>query len=199
MAEVAKENGIDLRESHVRIMIQAGEPGALVPSIRRKIGEAWGATPYDYPGLTEVGAYAIHCQHQKQALHVNESEFIIEVISGRTFRMLDGGVLGRSDDMITIRGMNIFPLQVGEIVETHIGIGEEYQMVAYTKESVGELKVIIELTEGRNGEEVAKAIREDLRQRFEIRIEAEVVPRGTIPRSDYKSKRFVDKRGDVAN
>jgi len=99
--------------------------------------------------------------------------------------------------MITIRGMNIFPLQVGEIVETHIGIGEEYQLVVYTRESVGELKVMIELGEGRNGEEVANAIREDLRQRFEIRIEVEVVSRGTIPRSDYKSKRFVDKREDT--
>ena len=244
MAEVAKENGIDLRKSSVHLTLHAGEPGALVPSIRKKIGEAWGATPYDYPGLTEVGAYAIHCQSQKRAIHVNESEFIIEVIDpgtggivpegevgemvltnlgrscspgirfrtqdlvrlkkgtcvcGRSFRMLDGGVLGRSDDMITIRGMNIFPLQVGEMVETHIAIGEEYQMVAYTKESVGELKVIIELGEGRNGEEVANAIREDLRQRFEIRIEVEVVPRGTIPRSDYKSKRFVDKREAVSN
>jgi len=65
-------------------------------------------------------------------------------------------------------------------------------------ESTGQqFEVIKELTEGRNGEEVANAIREDLRQRFEIRIEVEVVPRGTIPRSDYKSKRFVDKREDT--
>lgn len=242
MAEVAKENGIDLKKSRVRILIHAGEPGALVPSIRKKIEEAWGVTPYDYPGLTEVAAYGIHCQHQKWAIHVNESEFIIEVINpstgepvpggtvgelvltnlgraccpairfrtrdlvrlkegtcpcGRTFRMLDGGVLGRSDDMITIRGMNIFTSQVGEIVERHLVIGEEYQMVAYTKEGLGEFKVLIELGEGRNGEEVARAIRGGLRQLFEIRVEVEVVPPGTIPRSEYKSKRFVDKRKDV--
>ena len=243
LAEVAKENRIDLSNSSVRITIHAGEPGALIPSIRKKIEEAWGATPYDYPGLTEIGAYGIHCQYDKQAIHVNESEFIIEVINpntgeyapegevgemvltnlgrscsptirfrtrdlvrlkksaclcGRTFRMLDGGVLGRSDDMIIIRGINIFPPKVGEIVEGHLVIGEEYQMVAYSEKG-GEFKVMVELLEGRNEEEVAKAIREDLRQRFEIRMDVEVVPVGILPRSEYKSKRFVDKREDVIN
>jgi phenylacetate-CoA ligase len=239
MAETARQNGIDLKESLVRIMIQAGEPGALVPSVRRKIQETWGATPYDYPGLTEVGAYGIHCQNQKRAIHVNESEFIVEVINpttgdpvpegeegemaltnlgrscapgirfrtgdlvrlkkgacpcGRTFKMLDGGVLGRTDDMITIRGMNIFPSQVGEIVQRHLVIGEEYQVETYTRDGIGELKVVIEIGGGRNAEELIRAMREELRQRFEIRIEVELVPPGTIPRSEYKSKRFVDKR-----
>jgi len=238
LAEVAKENGIDLSDSSVNITIHAGEPGALIPSIRKKIEEAWGATPYDYPGLTEIGAYGVHCQYDKQAIHVNESEFIIEVINpdtgeyvpegevgqmvltnlgrscsptirfrtgdlvrlkrsecpcGRTFRMLDGGVLGRSDDMIIIRGINIFPPKVGEIVEGHLIVGEEYQMVAYSEKG-GEFKVMVELLEGRHGEEIAKVIREDLRQRFEIRMDVEVVPTGTLPRSEYKSKRFVDKR-----
>lgn len=239
MAEVAKEKGINLRDSSVRILVHAGEPGALVPSIRKKIEEAWGAIPYDYPGLTEVGAYGIHCRNQTNAIHVNEAEFIIEVINpntgepvpegeqgemvltnlgracspairfrtgdlvrlkkgicpcGRTFRMLDGGVIGRVDDMITIRGMNIFPLQVGEIVERHLVVGEEYQMVAYSEKGLDEFKVTVELVEGRNSEEVAKAIQEDLRQRFEIRFQVEVVPPGTLPRSNYKSKRFIDKR-----
>ena len=243
LAEVAKENRIDLSNSSVRITIHAGEPGALIPSIRKKIEEAWGATPYDYPGLTEIGAYGIHCQYDKQAIHGNESEFIIEVINpntgeyapegevgemvltnlgrscsptirfrtrdlvrlkrsaclcGRTFRMLDGGVLGRSDDMIIIRGINIFPPKVGEIVEGHLVVGEEYQMVAYSGKG-GEFKVMVELLEGRNEEEVAKTIREDLRQRFEIRMDVEVVPAGTLPRSEYKSKRFVDKREHLIN
>jgi len=238
LAEVAKENGIDLSNSSVRIMIHAGEPGALIPSIRKKIEEAWGATPYDYPGLTEIGAYGIHCRYDKEAIHVNESEFIIEVINpdtgeyapegevgqmvltnlgrscsptirfrtgdlvrlkksacpcGRTFRMLDGGVLGRSDDMVIIRGINIFPPKVGEIVEGHLVVGEEYQMVAYSEKG-GEFKVMVELIEGSNKEEVAKVIREDLRQHFEIRMDVEVVPAGTLPRSEYKSKRFVDRR-----
>ena len=101
--------------------------------------------------------------------------------------------------MITIRGMNIFPSQVGEIVERHLVIGEEYQMVAYAREGLEEFRVMIEFAEGRNGEEVTGTITEDLRQRLEIRIEVEVVAPGTLPRSEYKSKRFIDRRKQDSN
>ena len=242
MAEVAKENGIDMKASSVRLLIQGGEPGALVPSIRKKIKETMGATPFDYSGLTEIGAYGFQCQHQEQAIHVNESEFIIEIIDpeteepvpegqmgemvltnlgrpcapsirfrtrdlvrlkkglcpcGRTFRMLDGGVLGRSDEMVIVRGLNIFPSQVGEVVQRHLVIGEEYQIIALSREGMGEIKVLIELIEGRQHKEVTRALKEDLRQRFEIRMDVEVIPPGTFLRSEYKSKRFVDKREDI--
>ena len=113
---------------------------------------------------------------------------------GRTFRMLDGGVLGRADDMIIIRGLNIFPSKVGEVVQKHLAIGEEYQIVAYAKDGMGEIKVLTELMEGRDAKEVSKILKKDLRQRFEIRMEVEVVPAGTLVRSEYKSKRFIDKR-----
>ncbi len=239
IAEVAKENGIELKECSLRLMIVGGEPGALVPSIRNKILESTGARPYDYSGLTEIGAYGFQCQHQEQAIHVIESEFLLEVLDpktgepvpegepgemvltnlgriaspairfhtrdlvrvkkglcpcGRTFRMLDGGVLGRADDMITIRGLNIFPSEVGGIVERHLVVGDEYQMVAFTKKGMGEFKVMLELMEGRNDQEVVKTLKEDLRNSFEIRMEIEIVPSGTLPRFEYKSKRFMDKR-----
>lgn len=244
ITEVARENGIDLRDSSLRRLIQAGEPGALVPSIRKKLIEALGAMPYDYSGLTEVGAYGIQCQHQEQAVHVNESEFILEIIDaktggktqdgeigemvltnlgrgcapsirfrtgdlaklktencpcGRTYKMLDGGVLGRSDDMIIIRGLNIFPSQIAEVVQRHLMIGEEYQVLVYEKDGMGELKVQIELHEGRKNEQIPRMLRNELRQRFEIRMEVEAVSEGTLQRSDYKSKRFLDKRKEVAS
>lgn len=239
MAEVAKENGMDLNQSSVRALIHAGEPGALVPSFRKRIKEAIGAVPYDYSGLTEIGAYAFQCQHQANANHVNEGEFIIEIIDpksgesvpegemgemvltnlgrpcspsirfrtgdlvrfkkvqcpcGRTFRMLDGGVLGRSDDMILLRGMNIFPSKIGDIVQRHIVIGQEYRIIAYTRDNMGECLVQIEDTGGSNIEEIRSNLAEDLKQSFEIRIEVNAVPKGKIPHFEYKSKRFVDKR-----
>lgn len=241
IAEVAKEKGIDLKASSLRLMIVGGEPGALISSIRKKVIEATGARPYDYSGLTEIGAYGFQCQHQEHAIHVMESEFVLEILDpktgdpvpegelgemvltnlgrigspsirfqtkdlvrvkkglcpcGRTFRMLDGGVLGRADDMITIRGLNIFPSEVGEIVERHLEVGDEYQMVAYTRKKMGEFKVMLELMEGGNHQKVVRALEEDLRNSFEIRMEIEVVPPGTLPRFEYKSKRYVDKRGE---
>jgi phenylacetate-CoA ligase len=238
MAEIADKNALNIKESSVRTMIHAGEPGALIPAIRNKIKATWGATPFDYPGLTEVGAYAIHCLHQDRSIHVNESEFIVEIIDpdsekqvavgevgemvltnlgrscspgirfrtndlvklkecqcqcGRTFRILEGGVLGRSDDMIVLRGMNLFPSKIGEIVEKYTIIGEEYQMVADTKDGIGEFEVRIEFAEGREKEEICSTIKEEIRRQFEIRVKVESVPAGTLPRPDYKSKRFTSR------
>lgn len=238
MAEVAKENGIDLRESAVRITFHAGEPGALIPSVRDKIIESWGAKPFDYPGLTEVGAYGIHCTTQDASIHVNEGEFIFELIDpatgtpiegegtgemvltnlgrtsspsirfrtgdmvkvqrkqcscGRTFISLEGGIIGRVDGMISLRGMNIYPSQVEALVQKHLLVGEDFNIVAYTAKGMGQLKVVCELMEDRNGS-VLGEIQSELIDAFEIKIDVERVPRGTLERSDYKAKRFVDLR-----
>jgi len=238
MAEVAKQNGIDLKESSVRITFHAGEPGALIPSVRSKITEAWGAKPFDYPGMTEVGNYGIHCATQDTSIHVNEAEFLFELIDavtgspmkgegigemvltnlgrtsspsirfrtgdlvnvkrsrcacGRTFVSLDGGIIGRVDGMICLKGMNIFPSQMEEVVGRRLVIGEEYQIVCYTKKGMGELKVMCELLDDRP-DDVLGEIQKDLLDSMEIRIDVERVPRGVLERSEYKSKKFVDMR-----
>lgn len=239
MAEVAQGNGIDLKKSPVRITFHAGEPGALIPSVRNKIIGSWGAKPFDYPGLTEAGAYGIHCTAQDAAVHVNEAEFFFELIDpktglpiqgagtgemvltnlgrvcspairfktgdivkvsenpcgcGRSFRLLDGGIIGRVDEMITIRGMNVFPSQVGTITEKYLQIGEEYQIVACTEKGMANLKVLLELAVGRPAEQLLSEIARELRNSLELRVEVDTVAPGTLDRSDYKSKRFVDRR-----
>ena len=112
MAEIAKENGINIKESSVRIMVHGGEPGALIPSIRKKIKESWGATPYDYTGLTEVGGYGFQCQHQKRAIHINESEFIIEVINFETGGSVPDGEVGEM--VLTNLGRSCSPCVSGK-------------------------------------------------------------------------------------
>src|SRR4030095_8297112 len=81
MAAEAKKAGIDLaQDSAVRVTIHAGEPGASIPSTKKLIEESWGAQCYDHAGATEVGAFGFQCALQPGAVHVNESEFIAEVI-----------------------------------------------------------------------------------------------------------------------
>src|ERR671923_454716 len=81
MASEAKKAGIDLtKQSSIRISIHAGEPGASIPSTKKMIEEAWGAKCYDHPGATEVGAFAFECAAQPGGVHVNENEFIAEII-----------------------------------------------------------------------------------------------------------------------
>ena len=241
MAEVAKENGIDLKKSKVRLTFHGGEPGVLIPSIRNKIIDAWGAKPFDYPGLTEVGAYGLHCQVHDLAVHVNEAEFFFELIEpntgkplkvagtgemvltnlgrsgspairfrtgdivkvkkepcgcGRSFSLLEGGIIGRVDEMITIRGMNIFPAQVAAITEKHLHMGEEYQIVAVTEKGMANLKVLLELTVDRPAEEVIFALGKELKECLEIRVDVELAHPGALARSDFKSKRFIDRRNE---
>ena len=63
----------------VRATVHAGEPGAGIPSVRARIEAGWGARAYDHAGMTEMGAYGFECEAQ-DGLHVNETEFIAEVI-----------------------------------------------------------------------------------------------------------------------
>src|SRR6266705_1848877 len=83
LAEVAQEHGMDMRDSTVRVTIHAGEPVASIPATRQRIEQAWGAKSYDHTGLTEVGAFGFACS-QQQGIHVNEGEFIAEILDQHT-------------------------------------------------------------------------------------------------------------------
>ncbi|HMK36860.1 MAG TPA: AMP-binding protein [Desulfomonilaceae bacterium] len=81
MAEVAtKKLSLDpARELGIRRITCAGEPGALVPSTKRRMEQAWGAKVYDHTGATEIGAWGFECSAQPGALHVNEAMFLAEI------------------------------------------------------------------------------------------------------------------------
>ena len=83
LAEVAEEEGFDLAASSVNITIHAGEPGASLPTTKKRIEDAWGARCFDHAGATEVGAWGFECQVQS-GVHINEGEFIAEVIDPAT-------------------------------------------------------------------------------------------------------------------
>ncbi len=103
MAETAAQEGIDLRQSAVRSIIVAGEPGGSIPATRRRIESAWGARVVDHTGMTEIGPAAFECDPRPgQGVHIIESEFIPEVIDPAT-------------------GANIAEGQIGELVLTNLG------------------------------------------------------------------------------
>ncbi|MDE2999732.1 MAG: phenylacetate--CoA ligase family protein [Gemmatimonadota bacterium] len=92
LAEAAETEGIDTANSSIRATIHAGEPGAGLPATRRRIEEAWGARCFDHAGATEVGAWGFEC-HARNGMHVNEAEFISEVIDPDTGDPADEGEL----------------------------------------------------------------------------------------------------------
>ena len=69
----------------IRKIVCAGEPGASIPSTRKRMEEAWGAKVYDHVGATEIGAWGFECREQA-GIHVNEALFLVEIedlITGR--------------------------------------------------------------------------------------------------------------------
>lgn len=107
---------------------------------------------------------------------------------GNQFVFLDGGVLGRADDMVIIRGMNIFPSAVEQIL---CGFSEvvEYRITASRK---GEMDTVAVEVEDRTGD--SSRIAQELKLRLGLNVEVTCVPLDSLPRFEGKGKRFVDLR-----
>jgi phenylacetate-CoA ligase len=108
------------------------------------------------------------------------------------FLFLDGGVLGRTDDMMIIRGVNVFPTSV-EAILREVPEVVEYRMTATKQGQMDQLQVRLEATQ-----QVAGAVAELLAMRLGLRIKVSQAAHGELPRFEAKGKRFVDLRGDVS-
>jgi phenylacetate-CoA ligase len=115
---------------------------------------------------------------------------------GRTHARLPGGVLGRADDMLIIRGVNLFPSAVEDIVRAFPGLTNEYVLVlddSMKDPKTGFLtgvKLRVEPADGADaalGERLSQRLREKLHVRFHL----ELVPPGTLKRTVHKAKRVI--------
>jgi phenylacetate-CoA ligase len=232
LAEVAQEHGIDLSESSIRVTIHAGEPGASIPATRQRVEQAWGARTYDHAGMTEVGAFGFACSEQ-QGVHVNEGEFITEILNsqtgqpvqegetgelvltnlgrwgspviryrtgdlvrhggyscacGRTFLMLPGGVLGRADDMLIVRGVNVYPSALANILHRFPEV-TEYRIIVTKNGALDEIDLQVECPS-----DLVTVLQEELHLALHLRVPIEAVEQGTLPRFELKARRVDDRR-----
>ena len=104
------------------------------------------------------------------------------------FVLLLGGVLGRTDDMMIIRGVNVFPTSIEQILRSFPDV-VEYRLTAYKDSAMDQLKIEIE-----DELQQPERIKQALQVRLGLRVEIECVPKGTLPRFEAKGKRFVDNR-----
>jgi phenylacetate-CoA ligase len=80
MADTAK-NRLNINPATdltIKRIVCAGEPGASIPSTRKRMEEAWGAKVFDHVGATEIGAWGYECQEQS-GIHINEALFLVEL------------------------------------------------------------------------------------------------------------------------
>jgi phenylacetate-CoA ligase len=102
--------------------------------------------------------------------------------------LLEGGVLGRADDMMIIRGVNVFPTAVEEILHSFPEV-VEYRMTARKQAAMDE--VVIEVEDHLSD---PRRIAEELYLRLGLRIEVQLAPLASLPRFEGKGRRFVDLR-----
>jgi len=113
---------------------------------------------------------------------------------GRTFRVCEGGVLGRKDEMVIIRGVNVFPNVLVSVVENHLQPGDNYQIEAYKEKGIDEIAINLEMKEEGKGEMAQRTIQDEIKRKLNLRVAVKSVPKGTIPKFEHKAKRFVDRR-----
>jgi phenylacetate-CoA ligase len=112
-------------------------------------------------------------------------------LCGRGEMALQGGILGRTDDMIVVRGVNIYPSAVEEIIRAVDGV-VEYQVRVTSTASLTELSVQIEAKSGgADASELAARLEKEFQTRFSLRVPVIAVPANTLPRFEMKAKRWV--------
>jgi phenylacetate-CoA ligase len=232
LVEVARKENIDLGKSAVRKIIVAGEPGGSIPETKARIEESWGARVFDHTGATEIGAHGLTCLGQC-GVHLNEGEFLIEVINpldqkpanegelvitnlgrvgspvlryrtgdhvrinqdacecGRTFVRMDGGIVGRIDQMLIVRGVNIFPSSLESIVRSFPRV-EEFRVIVDSIDAIDQLVIVVEVA-GDDPEDVVKAIERETTHRLGLRVEVELAAQPLL-RFEMKASRVIDKR-----
>jgi phenylacetate-CoA ligase len=101
-------------------------------------------------------------------------------------------IKGRSDDMFKVRGVQLYPAQIDIALAGLPGVGSEYQVVLTREEGRDRFLVRVE------GTAPADEVAEALRDRLGVRPDVEVVADGTLPRTERKTKRVFDERGQAA-
>jgi len=230
LAEVAGQEGIDLKENKLRKIIVAGEPGGSIESTRKRLEEAWDAQVFDHHGMTEVGPVTYQWEGKANHLKVMEEAYYAEVIKpgtndpvtegeegeliltalGRTgsplirYRtgdlvrpqrheeglLLAGGILGRTDDMVIVRGVNVYPSAIEHIMRSVDGVAE-YQVITTTSEEMAELSLRVEPASEDLGQVLTNEIETAVRGSLGLRVPVEIAPPDSLPRFELKAKRWI--------
>lgn len=112
---------------------------------------------------------------------------------GSRFPRIDT-ILGRTDDMVKVKGVNIFPAQVDEVLREIEGASSEFQIMIDHLEGRDVMTIFFETAEGVHVEGVEAAVRQKCRDRIGLTPVAKAVAMGDLPRSEKKTPRVFDNR-----
>lgn len=173
------QKGIHINES--QFIAEIIDPETLEPAKENEKGELV---------LTNLGRYGYPLiRYRTGDMVLNSDE---KCTCKNNYLFLPGGIIGRADDMVVIRGINIYPSSIESIVREFSEI-IEFQIEYYTKSDMDQIKVLFELNSNDTAA-IQKDLETRLRERVGLRIETEIVEHHSLPRFAMKAKRVVDNR-----
>jgi len=110
-------------------------------------------------------------------------------VCGRTFARFEGGLLGRCDDMVTVRGVNVYPTGIENLIRQFSAV-EEFQVKVKGQQEMQCLEVQIEVHSGNNAEKLRADVEQALYRALSLRPTVTVARPGTLPRFEMKARRF---------
>jgi phenylacetate-CoA ligase len=108
---------------------------------------------------------------------------------GRYDMALEGGILGRTDEMVIVRGVNIYPTAIEEIVRGFAEVAE-YEACVDKTGSLIELVLRIEGRDGCDAKALAGRVQAALQSALQLRVPVELEPPGSLPRYEMKARRW---------
>jgi phenylacetate-CoA ligase len=243
LAEGAKEIGLDLKTTKLRLAVCGAEPWS--EQMRADIEARLPIKAMDIYGLTEIvgPGVSVECEH-RCGLHIFEDNFLPEVVNPQTGERLPYGergelvfttltkeaqpvvrfrtrditalnaepckcgrtlvrmtkVTGRTDDMLKIRGVNVFPSQIESILLQVEGVEPQYLIIVDRERHLDDLEVWVEVSEDvfsdemKKMESLKKKVTDELESTLGIGVKVRLVEPKSIARTEGKAKRVVDKR-----
>jgi phenylacetate-CoA ligase len=117
---------------------------------------------------------------------------------GRTYPRLPDGIYGRYDDMLVIRGKNIYPSAIENALREIDGFGGEFRVIISSQDHMDELVIQAEYDRPHGAEhlnrDLQSTVQERLRDRIGLRPVIELLPQGSLPRTEFKARRAIDNR-----
>lgn len=179
-------NGLHINEDH--FLLEILDPTTLEPVAEGEIGELVITT------LTKEAFPMVRYRTR------DLTRFIPEPCPcGRTLKRMQR-VMGRTDDMLIIKGVNVFPIQIEKVLFEVEGTEPHYQIVVERENHADKITVLVEVVESiffdemRKQREVIDRIKSRLASELGVGVEVKLVEEKTLERSEGKAKRVIDKR-----
>lgn len=115
---------------------------------------------------------------------------------GRTFRLLNGGIQGRVDDIVKVKGVLLAPAAIEEVIRNIAELSDEYEVAVIRRGDMDSIAIKVEIIPGQesNLEHIKFQLEDALRLKTNLGYDIEFCPFGSLPRYEGKARRFKDLR-----